>query len=387
MSIGRAGFAVGQGGRTVALEQALTTRAWRHFQNGVRRTTSYGHESVVVTPSATEQYLTVDRHLGTTTWRWSLKSLKLKPRVGVDGSIGFVDGHVLTGTTIAPARIFDSAGKDVTPEGTRWSLHGDRLSLTVDDAGLPLPYVVDPAVAYSSSTSTGGSGTSVSLTVPAGTSPNDVLLAAFSTLAAPAINAVPAGWTLVKSAPNGTNLQTLVYWHQVGASEPASYAWTLASSQQWTGGIIAVTGLKGSAPVDATGTPGTAGNSKTASAPAIAAVTAKSLVISSFAVASGNTSPGYVTTGATQIFQNHSGTATSLSMATAYAIQGGAGASTASSSTCGCASKAANVGVQTAFLLDTSAPVPAFTTPTSTAGARPKPSPERSPSRTRRSTW
>ena len=56
------------------------------------------------------------------------------------------------GLRIAPVAILDGSGRDVTPAKASWKL--DRsggewfLALDLDDAKLPLPYAIDPAVDY-----------------------------------------------------------------------------------------------------------------------------------------------------------------------------------------------------------------------------------------------
>ena len=45
---------------------------WARYSHGVARTTSFGRETVVVTPEKTEQFMTVDRRQGAKTWRWRL---------------------------------------------------------------------------------------------------------------------------------------------------------------------------------------------------------------------------------------------------------------------------------------------------------------------------
>ena len=121
--------------------------------NGVSRRTAYGWEAVTVTPAKTEQFLTVVERQGPKTWRWHLKSLNLTPRVGDDGAVGFIrNGRLMSDVAyIEPVRILDELGKDVTPDGARWSVAesggGWFLELALDDAKLPLPYVIDPAIA------------------------------------------------------------------------------------------------------------------------------------------------------------------------------------------------------------------------------------------------
>ena len=60
-------------------------------------------------------------------------------------------------------QIFDASGHVVTPAGARWSLHratgGWWLELRLDDAALPVPYTIDPAVTtvtFAGSPQTGG---------------------------------------------------------------------------------------------------------------------------------------------------------------------------------------------------------------------------------------
>ena len=106
-----------------------------------------------MTPAKTEQFLTVVERQGPKTWRWQLKSLNLTPRVGDDGAVGFIrNGRLMSDVAyIEPVRILDELGKDVTPDDARWSVaeSGGRwfLELALDDAKLPLPYVIDPAIA------------------------------------------------------------------------------------------------------------------------------------------------------------------------------------------------------------------------------------------------
>src|SRR5439155_694584 len=74
-------------------------------------------------------------------------------------------------------------GRDVTPAGLKWSLGHDRkgwlLELRLDDSELPLPYVIDPAIAihtYASMANNGAGSASLKIYKPIGTAPNDLLL-------------------------------------------------------------------------------------------------------------------------------------------------------------------------------------------------------------------
>ena len=119
--------------------------------NGVSQTTDFGSAAVVVDGERTEQFLTVTRRQGKHTWRWQLDT-SLVPRVGNDGAVVFLErlSRRVAGPVLAPVQILDARGRNVTPEGARWSTglnrKGWELRLTIDDGELPLPYVIDPAV-------------------------------------------------------------------------------------------------------------------------------------------------------------------------------------------------------------------------------------------------
>ena len=126
---------------------------WRRHVHGATRETEFGTETIVVNGRKTEEFLTVVERQGEKTWRWKLAS-RLYPRLGRDGSVTFLDPtrHQVTSISIDPVRILDGEGKDITPEGLRWDLEegnlGWFLTLKLDDADLPLPYVIDPAVTH-----------------------------------------------------------------------------------------------------------------------------------------------------------------------------------------------------------------------------------------------
>ena len=113
------------------------------------RPTAYGRETIVVDSTGTEQFLTVERRQGKHDWQWRLDT-DAHPRLQPDGSIIYGAGLART----PPVAILDAGGKDVTPDGLRWSLREQdgswRLGLQLDDSKLPLPYLVDPAVDYPS---------------------------------------------------------------------------------------------------------------------------------------------------------------------------------------------------------------------------------------------
>ena len=121
--------------------------------------------------------------------------------------------------TMDPVRILDGEGKDVTPEGLRWGLEegnlGWFLTLKLDDADLPLPYVIDPAVTHRASATTQhhGPARSVVLTMPAGVQDTRT-----------------CSW---RTSPPG--------WSNVTITTPAG--WTVAGRRRTTGTIVRLADL------------------------------------------------------------------------------------------------------------------------------------------------
>ena len=153
VELGRSGYAVhGAAGEAALSTEDAAGGDWRHFERGAVRSTAFGSETVVVTPTRTEQFLSVGKRQGARTWRWRLDPGTAKPRLRDDGSISLAAGAGSAGLRVAPVAILDGRGRDVTPPDLRWGLDrssGDwHLTLALDDSKLPLPYVIDPAVDY-----------------------------------------------------------------------------------------------------------------------------------------------------------------------------------------------------------------------------------------------
>jgi hypothetical protein len=157
------GYTVEHGGTSVAVAALGDGRSvWRRHARGSVRPTPFGAEAVVVSPGRVEQYLVVDRPQGLRTWSWSIGLRGLRPKLERDGSVDFLaSGSSSPSSTLPAPRIFDLSGADVTPAGLRWRLERTgaswRLGLRLDDAKLPLPYVVDPAIAFDAASSARGS--------------------------------------------------------------------------------------------------------------------------------------------------------------------------------------------------------------------------------------
>jgi hypothetical protein len=262
VAVERRGTVLRRNGHALSLSAVGAGRAaWNGFENGASRPTPFGRETVTIGPERTEEFLTIDRRVGVRTWRWQLGTT-LEPKLSHDGSIDFEAGAPFAGLRIAPAAILDSAGDDVTPAGTRWSLEraGLRwnLSLRLDDAELPVPYVIDPATDYPTPlylSSTAGSVTGSQKLVTAAPSAADTATstrpasgatgyyqfnpgAANTTAAAPALNG--KGWLADFGANNGStgfptgNWTFTVTTDVVGAATGGTAVLTVA---MWKGTI------------------------------------------------------------------------------------------------------------------------------------------------------
>ncbi|MEX2212119.1 MAG: chitobiase/beta-hexosaminidase C-terminal domain-containing protein [Gaiellaceae bacterium] len=147
------GYAVSAGRARLKLSPTLGAGSspWHPHARGATRRTPFGAETIVVGSRATELSALVQERQGPKTWRWRLDTT-LKPRLRSSGAVVFAGSEL----RIRPVRILDAAGADITPAGLHWSLAreggGWELRLRLDDATLPIPYVIDPATDYGDAT-------------------------------------------------------------------------------------------------------------------------------------------------------------------------------------------------------------------------------------------
>jgi len=222
----------------------------RTFRNGQLANTSFGTQAITLkNPKADiEQFLTVNRKVGVHSWKWLLDT-ELEGRVAQSGWVGFFrkGEALLQDVAIPPVSILDAKGRDVTPKGAGWGLEvsGGKqyLTLTLDDAKLPLPYVIDPAIFRSLGTRTDSSATSGTFTVttPATANPKDLLLlqmvgkAATATATAPTVPTDASGgnaWQLITGSNVAvTTIDQFVWWKwAVAADASASNTVTIPAS-------------------------------------------------------------------------------------------------------------------------------------------------------------
>jgi hypothetical protein len=106
-------------------------------------------------------------------------------------------------------------------------------------------------IALRGSAAAANTGTaSLVLPTPAGTTADDVLLAAVTVRGTPTITP-PPGWTLVRTDTRGTALRQAVFVHVAGGGEPPSYSWTFSQALTAVGTIAAYSGVDTADPIDA----------------------------------------------------------------------------------------------------------------------------------------
>jgi hypothetical protein len=88
------------------------------------------------------EYIVVREHQGERTWSWKLFTAEpgTSPRIVRGGRIDLGGGWFLE-----PPKLLDAELAELD-RPVSWQLDGDVLSLTFDDAGLELPYIIDPDV-------------------------------------------------------------------------------------------------------------------------------------------------------------------------------------------------------------------------------------------------
>jgi hypothetical protein len=251
------GFRVQRDGRSLDLAlDGGRPGSMKTFAHGTSADARFGKVIVTVDRKKTEQYLLVDRHYGTRTWRWRLDADGLVPRVGDDGTVGFIAGHhVLSDVLLAAPKILDARGRAISPHGLRWHVarrHGSWfLELRFDDSHLATPYLIDPA-SFDVGAGTAGPTTaaaSITLNVPASVKLGDLLVLHVAWVGGSNVTATQHsayGWTQLDTTRNeGTNVGAQVWYKAASLADTSggSYQWDLSPNAVATGGIAAYTGI------------------------------------------------------------------------------------------------------------------------------------------------
>ena len=280
VSIRKGGFdmSTSEGAVGIVSATAAAGGAWTKHAKGATRSTPFGAETVAVTPSGAEQYLTVRKQQGQRTWRWQLNT-KSDVRGTPTGWVGFFNGQKMVQIGIAPVKILDATGKDVTPKGLHWSTTrtGGKwwLELTLDDKALPLPYTIDPQEIFFrllGGTATSTAGTTLTVTIPPTARANDLLLLHAGSFSTTVPTTAVAGWTLVTNTNTAnTTMSQTVYWKKsTGADGGTTVAVTIANNAASVGIIDDYRGVNTSAaPIQQTTTTTAGFTSTTVICPAL----------------------------------------------------------------------------------------------------------------------
>lgn len=131
----------------------------------------------------------------------------------------------------------------------------------------------------------GSGSTSLSIAKPTGVVEGGVMVATVTAAGTGSIT-TPSGWTLIKNVA-GATLRQVTYYKVAGASEGASYSWSLGSNRAASGGIVDYSGVNQTVPVDATAS--AVGESGNAAVPSVTTSAADDLVLAGASFAIGTT--------------------------------------------------------------------------------------------------
>ena len=250
--------------------------------------------------------MTVEKRQGRRTWSWKLDTA-MRPRLLGDGGVGFVDrktGRVMD-IALGKAVIYDSEGRDVTPEGARWSVRTTgrttTLALALDDSSLALPYTIDPIVYRTTATSNNANAAapSISVTIPSAVKDGDMLVAWVAIKSGTATITAAGTWTsvLTTTVNSGALLRVATFRKRATSTDGnGSTAYTF----NFSASVAAVAGISAWAGVNNTGTVSSAGSTETNNSLTITlpAVTANTLRIGVGGISANNTFPANCSAGA-----------------------------------------------------------------------------------------
>ena len=184
-----------------------------------------------------------------------------------------------TGTTVADELLIGAIGV----QGPLT----DAFTAAANYTALPRAGTASLPIAFRAVASAFTNSTSLAISGPASTVPNDVMLASIDARGGTgtAITA-PSGWTLVRRDNSGTRLAKATYYKVAGASEPASYTWTFSPSVRASGGIVAYSNVATTTPINVSGGQVNA-SSTTVTAPSITTTVANAMLVGLFGTAAG----------------------------------------------------------------------------------------------------
>jgi len=125
---------------------------------------------------------------------------------------------------------------------------------------------------------------------PTGTSAGDVLVACLALNGGGvAASGAPLGWVTIATVPGSTNPRVFGYYHVAGASEPATYSWTLSSSVKNAGGIARYSGVDPIQPLDGGPSTGAAASGTSAVLPGVTTSAPNAMLVGCVGINSSST--------------------------------------------------------------------------------------------------
>ena len=144
------------------------------------------------------------------------------------------------------------------------------------------------------SASTANSSGGLTISAPADVQAGDVLVAQIAQRASGSTVTPPAGWTQVLNNSSGASLQSTIFVHVAGSSEPTSYTFSSTSSAKSAGGIVAYSGVDTNNPVNASA--GATGASASMTAPSVTTTISTTMLVSFWSARQESfTTPGSMT--------------------------------------------------------------------------------------------
>lgn len=228
-------------------------------------------------------------------------------------AINVADSMLMLATFVADNRT-------VTEPGTFTQLYDNTVNDT-DDAGISLNYRIEAGTGtqgpFNNMDLSGGGNDpnhgvlfavrpapvpvqTLTISVPAGTVADDVMVASVALRPSTVNITAPAGWTLIRLVDqNGGNTNRLATYYRVAdGSEPASYTWTFTGATHTgaVGGIASFSGVDTATPIDSEAGQATAADTNHTAPDVTTTVTGGMLVtIHEFSSAVTWTSPGGMT--------------------------------------------------------------------------------------------
>jgi hypothetical protein len=118
----------------------------------------------------------------------------------------------------------------------------------------------------------------LTLPVPSGGQPGDVLLASLDVRGSPNVTA-PAGWSLVRNDQYTSTIRKVTYVHVAAGGDPASVTWTFSKAQAAVGVMLRYRGVSTSAPVGDNRSVIQSSAGASLAAPAVTTTSANSVVV------------------------------------------------------------------------------------------------------------